>query len=218
MYVPKHFEETRQDVLHALIRAHPLGALVTAGTGGLDANHIPFLLKPAATGPGILHAHVARANPVWRELEAHPQVLVIFQGLEAFITPSWYATKQETGKTVPTWNYAVVHAHGSVRLHPEAEWIRRHVGELTDSQESSRAAPWKVEDAPADFIGKLVGAIVGLEISVERLTGKWKLSQNQAPRDREGVIAGLLKEDNDDAIAMAALVLAAGGELRDKTP
>ena len=202
MYIPKPFEETHEDVLHALIRRHPLGALVTTGAGGLDANHIPFLLKSGASGT-VLHAHVARANPVWRTLESEPRVLVIFQGMDAFITPSWYATKQETGKMVPTWNYAVVHAHGSVRLHPEAEWLRRHVGELTDSREAGRAEPWKVEDAPADFIDKLVGAIVGLEIAVERLTGKWKLSQNQTPRDREGVVAGLAGEPGDDARAMS---------------
>ena len=213
MYVPKSFEETRADVLHALIRAHPLGALVSAGALGLDANHIPFLLKAGETGT-VLHAHVARANPVWRTLESQPRVLVIFQGMEAFITPSWYATKRETGKMVPTWNYAVVHAHGSVRLHPEPEWLRRHVGELTDSQEAGRAEPWKVEDAPADFIDQLVGAIVGLEITVERLTGKWKLSQNQAPRDREGVVAGLAAEDGDDARAMSEWIRQSIGEKR----
>lgn len=202
MYIPKPFEETREDVLHALIRRHPLGALVTAGAGGLDANHIPFLLKAGESGT-VLHAHVARANPVWRTLETDPRVLVIFQGFDAFITPSWYATKKETGRMVPTWNYAVVHAHGQVCLHPEAEWLRRHVGELTDSREAGRAEPWKVEDAPADFIDKLVGAIVGLEIAVLRLTGKWKLSQNQAPRDREGVVSGLAGEPGDDARAMA---------------
>jgi transcriptional regulator len=202
MYVPKPFEEPREDVLHALIRAHPLGALVSAGANGLDANHIPFLLRTGASGT-VLHAHVARANPVWRTLETDPRVLVIFQGMDAFITPSWYATKTETGKMVPTWNYAVVHAHGSVRLHPEPEWLRRHVGELTSSQEAGRPEPWRVEDAPADFIAKLVGAIVGLEIAVERLTGKWKLSQNQTARDREGVVAGLAGEDGDDARAMS---------------
>ena len=211
MYVPKHFEETREDVLHALIRAHPLGALVSAGADGLDANHIPFLLKTGSSGT-VLHAHVARANPVWRTLEAQPRVLVIFQGMEAFITPSWYATKKETGKMVPTWNYAVVHAHGDVRLHPEPEWLRRHVGELTDSQEAGRDEPWKVEDAPADYVDKLVRSIVGLEIAVERLTGKWKLSQNQAPRDREGVVAGLAAEAGDDARAMSAWIRQSLGE------
>ena len=205
MYLPKPFEETREDVLHALIRAHPLGALVSAGAGGLDANHIPFLLKAGAAGT-VLHAHVARANPVWRTLESEPRVLVIFQGMEAFITPSWYPTKKETGKMVPTWNYAVVHAHGSVRLHAEPEWLRRHVSELTGSQEAGRAQPWSVEDAPADFIDRLVGAIVGLEITVERLTGKWKLSQNQGARDREGVVAGLAAESSEDARAMSAWI------------
>jgi len=213
MYLPKPFEETREDVLHALIRAHPLGALVSTGADGLDANHIPFLLKAGDTGT-VLHAHVARANPVWRALESQPRVLVIFQGMEAFITPSWYATKKETGKMVPTWNYAVVHAHGSVRLHPEPEWLRRHVGELTDSQEAGRAEPWKVEDAPADFIDQLVGAIVGLEIAVERLTGKWKLSQNQVAHDREGVVAGLAGENGDDARAMSDWIRQSLGEKR----
>jgi len=213
MYVPRHFEESRPEILHALIRAHPLGALVSVGADGLDANHIPFLLKEGANG-AVLHAHVARANPVWRTLESHPRVLVIFQGMEAFITPSWYATKKETGKMVPTWNYAVVHAHGSVRLHPEPDWLRRHVGELTDSQEAGRTEPWKVEDAPADFIDKLVGAIVGLEIAVERLAGKWKLSQNQVLRDREGVVAGLAGESRDDARAMSDWIRQSIGEKR----
>ncbi len=206
MYQPKHFEETRPEVLHALIRAHPLGALVTTGEQGLDANHIPFLLHVADDGGTVLHAHVARANPVWKELAAKPRVLVIFQGVEQYITPSWYATKRETGRMVPTWNYVVVHAHGSVRLQQDPAWIRRHVGQLSESQEQGRSDPWKVEDAPAEYIDKLVGAIVGMEIPVERLVGKWKVSQNQAPRDQAGVVAGLTALGGDDAAAMAALV------------
>ncbi len=206
MYQPKHFEETRPEILHALIRAHPLGALVTAGEQGLDANHIPFLLHAAEDGGAVLHAHVARANPVWKELAARPQVLVIFQGVEHYITPSWYPTKRETGRMVPTWNYVVVHAHGRVCLQQDPAWLRRHVGQLSESQESGRPEPWKVEDAPAEFIDKLTGAIVGMEIPVERLVGKWKVSQNQAPRDRAGVIAGLSAEAGDDARAMAAWV------------
>src|SRR2546421_3124894 len=165
MYLPTHFEETRTDVLHGLIQAHPLGALVTLTPGGLDANHIPFEVDPAPAPFGTLRGHVARANPVWREFSREVEVLVIFQGPGTYVSPAWYETKQETGKVVPTWNYAVVHAHGALRVIEDRAWLRDFVTALTNRYEATRRDPWQVTDAPADYIDKQLGAIVGLELS-----------------------------------------------------
>jgi transcriptional regulator len=208
MYLPTHFEETRVEVLHDLIRACPLGALVTQTAGGLDANHVPFEIDPDPAPFGTLRGHVARANPVWRE--AAPEVLVIFQGPSAYISPAWYPTKAETGKVVPTWNYAVVHAHGRLRVIDDRAWLRAFVERLTARHEAARPEPWHVTDAPADYIDSMAGAIVGMEIPVARLVGKWKVSQNRGPADREGVVAGLLREGGPAAAAMAELVRRAG--------
>lgn len=204
MYLPRHFEEIRVDVLHGLIRAHPLGALVTTSANGLEANHVPFEIDPDPAPFGTLRAHVARANPVWRE--GAGSALVIFQGPERYVTPSWYRSKQEDGKVVPTWNYAVVHAHGVLRAIDDAAWLRAFVTRLTDRHEGRRAAPWKVTDAPADYVDKLLTAIVGIELPVARLIGKWKVSQNRPAPDRAGVIAGLAADGDDAARAMAAAV------------
>jgi transcriptional regulator len=208
MYVPEHFEETDIGVLHYLIGEHPLGALVTITSPGLDANHIPFLIHPDPAPNGTLHGHVARANPLWREhvQTTNANALVIFQGPQAFVSPSWYATKQETGKVVPTWNYVVVHAHGRLRVIDDPAWVRSHLEELTNTHEGRRAAPWKVTDAPADYIEKMVGAVVGIEIPISRLVGKWKVSQNRPARDRDGVVQGLVREGSPTASAMADLV------------
>lgn len=191
MYLPSHFEETRVDVMRELVRNHALGALVTSGTGGLTANHVPFLLDTEPGPFGTLRAHVARANPVWREFSADVEALVIFQGPQTYITPSWYATKKESGKVVPTYNYMVVHAHGVMRAIDDAVWLREFVGRLTDRMESTRAQPWAVTDAPEAFIAAQLRAIVGIEIKLTRLVGKWKVSQNRNDVDREGVVAGL---------------------------
>src|SRR5215203_308020 len=185
MYLPAHFAETDPAILGALIRAHPLGTWVVPVDGTLVVNHIPFLLRPG----GLLVGHVARANDVWQRLGA--ESVVVFQGPEAYITPSWYASKREHGKVVPTWNYAVVHAHGTPRAIEDPDWLYALVTELTDSQESRRPAPWKVTDAPADYVRATLGAIVGIEIPVTRLVGKWKASQNRSEADRAGVAAGL---------------------------
>jgi transcriptional regulator len=211
MYLPKHFEEARPEVLHALIRARPLAALVTLTAHGLEANHIPFEVDPEPAPLGTLRGHVARANPVWRDFSPGVDVLAIFQGPDAYVSPSWYPSKQDGGKVVPTWNYAVVHACGPLRVIDDANWLRRFVAKLTDRHESQRAAPWKVTDAPADYVEKMVGAIVGIEIPVARLAGKWKLSQNRPARDREGVVQGLLAEDRDVTAAMADMVREVGG-------
>ena len=209
MYTPAHFAETRTDVLHSLIAAHPLGALVTLSTGGLDANHVPFEIATAATDGalGTLRAHVARANPVWHEASRDVEALVIFQGPQTYITPTWYVeTKPAGGKVVPTWNYCVVHAHGPLRVIDDREWLRAQIERLVRRHEARRAEPWAISDAPADFIEKQLAAIVGIEIPIRRLSGKWKVSQNRTAADRAGIVAGLAASDQMEARAMAALV------------
>src|SRR3954468_24224395 len=210
MYQPAHHREDRLEVQQELIRAFPLGTLVTSGPSGLVANHVPFLIDPAASKLGTLKAHLARANPQWRELDPAAEALVIFQGAESYITPSWYETKRETGKVVPTWNYAVVHAYGRIAVKDDEAWLRRHIAELTALNERDRAEPWAVTDAPETFVAAMARAIVGMEIEVARIEGKWKVSQNRPEADRRGVVAGLRAEDSEPARAMAELVEAFG--------
>jgi transcriptional regulator len=198
MYDVPAFREDRIEVMHALIRAHPLATLVTLGAQGLEANHIPFLIDAAPTPWGTLRGHVARANPIWRTYNAEVDVLAVFQGPQGYITPSWYPSKAQHGKVVPTWNYAVVHAHGPLKIMDDAEWLRALVTRLTASQESPRDKPWQVTDAPADYIDTMLKAIVGIEIPVRRLQGKWKMSQNRLLQDRDGVIDAL-EAGGDDA-------------------
>jgi len=206
MYLPSHFEETRTEVMQELIRAHPLGTLVTFGPGGLSANHVPFEFDPHPPPFGTLRAHVARANPVWQEFSKDVEPMVVFQGPQVYITPSWYQTKKESGKVVPTFNYIVVHAYGAMRAIEDTAWLRNFVGKLTDRFESPRDAPWAVTDAPEDFIAMQLRAIVGIEIRLTRLIGKWKASQNRPVADREGVSAGLRESNDAVAQAMAAAV------------
>jgi transcriptional regulator len=212
MYIPKHFDETRVEVLHEFIRARPLGALVTLTPNGLDANHIPFEIDPEPLPFGTLRGHIARANPLWRDFSRDVGVLVIFQGPSEYISPSWYPTKRETAKVVPTWNYAVVHAHGPLQTINDQAWLRGFIEKLTNRHEAGRNEPWKVTDAPADFVDKMLGAIVGIEIPVTRLIGKWKVSQNRPAKDQAGVVEGLLQEGHDSAAAMASLVRQSRGE------
>ena len=206
MYVPKHFEEADIAALYALMRAYPLATLVTLDAEGLTANHIPFFLDANAPPSGRLQAHVARANPVWKSFSSEVETLAIFQGPDAYISPSWYATKQETGKVVPTWNYSVVHAYGTLRVVDDPAWVRTNVENLTVRQEAGFAEPWSVSDAPRDYTEKLIGAIVGIELTITRLVGKRKTSQNQPPANREGVVRGLEGLETDAAQAMAALI------------
>lgn len=206
MYLPAHFEETRIEALHGLIRAHPLGTLITLSPSGLEANHIPFEVDPHPAPFGTLRAHVARANPMWREFSADTGALAVFQGPSAYITPSWYAAKRETGKVVPTYNYAVVHAQGPMRAIEDRDWLRAFVGRLTDRFEAPRKEPWQVTDAPANFVENLLGAIVGLEIPIVRISGKWKMSQNRPATDLAGIVDGLRETGDADRQAVAEQV------------
>lgn len=195
MYLPAHFEEQRPEVLRQLIDRHPLGLLITQGGGGLCADPVPFLFDPDSGPRGTLRAHVARANPVWREARRHVDTLVVFQGPQAYISPGWYAAKAEHGKVVPTWNYVMVQARGQLRVIEDAAWLHALVSRLTTRHESGLAKPWQVGDAPADYIEAMLRAIVGIEIELTELTGKWKVSQNRSAADREGVAQALEATD-----------------------
>ena len=207
MYLPAHFDEKRLDVLHAFVTAHPFGLLVTEGADGPVANAVPFILDPGgAGGLGTLHAHVARANPVWRDLASANRALVVFQGPQAYVSPGWYPSKAEHGKVVPTWNYILVQARGTLRAVDDAAWLRAFVTRLTERHEAPRARPWAVGDAPADFVDTMLRAIVGIEIELTALTGKWKVSQNRSAADRDGTVRGLEDVGDDNARLMAAQV------------
>lgn len=206
MYVPSHFAETRTEVMHELIRSHAMGTLVTLDDGGLNANHVPFEIVAGEGEFGVLRAHVARANPVWKNFSATVDAMVVFQGPQAYITPSWYETKKTDGRVVPTYNYISVHAYGAMRAIENAAWLREFVGRLTDRYEATRPAPWAVDDAPAEYVDKLLHAIVGIEIPIKRLVGKWKVSQNRPAVDRARVVAGLTESGSDEALAMAKAV------------
>lgn len=205
MYQVGAFREERIDVMHALMRNHPLATLVTVNDGIPDANHLPLLIDPEPLPYGTLRGHVARANPVWQQAGSQ-EVLAIFQGPQAYVTPSWYPSKRETGQVVPTWNYAVVHAHGPLVVHDDREWLRGLVTRLTDHQEAGLPQPWRVADAPADYLERMLAAIVGIEIPLTRLSGKWKTSQNRSAADRAGVAEGLVLKGDAQAQAMAELV------------
>jgi len=209
MYLPAHFREERIEALHGFIRRHGFATLVTLRADGLAADHLPLLLDPAAGPWGTLRGHVARANPLWQAHRPDAEVLAIFHGPHAYVTPSWYATKAESGKVVPTWNYAAVHARGSLRTIDDADWLRRLVTELTEVHEAAFERPWHVSDAPAEFIDSMLKAIVGIEIPISRLEGKWKVSQNRPAADRSGVQAGLRSGGSAAGAALADLVAAA---------
>lgn len=207
MYLPPQFAETDETVLRALIAAHPLGLLISSSPSGTLANPLPFLVA-VSDGVTTLRAHMSKANEQWRHIRDGADVLVVFQGVDTYVTPSWYAAKQEHGKVVPTWNYAMVQAHGAARIDDSPEWLGQQVGELTDRHETDRAAPWRVSDAPEAFVAAQLRGIVGIEIAVTELTGKWKVSQNRQEADRRGVHAGLTEDGKD---RMAELVARYGG-------
>jgi transcriptional regulator len=209
MYQPAHFREDRLDVQHDLIRTHPLGLLVSAGAGGLAANPIPFVLDAGEKGLGTLMCHVARANPLWSDLAGIEECLVVFQGPDAYVTPSWYPTKRDTGRVVPTWNYAAVHVWGRPEVRQDASWLRRQLDALTGQQERHFPEPWKVSDAPEPYVEAQIRGIVGIEIPIARIEGKWKVSQNRGAADRAGVVSGL-RASGDAARAMAQLIVSRG--------
>ena len=207
MYQPAHFVESRPEVLRRLVHEHPFGLLVTQAAQGITANSLPFFLDDdPAGGPGVLRAHVARANPVWREARTDVESLVVFQGAQGYVSPAWYPSKAEHGKVVPTWNYVIVQGRGTVRFIDDPEWLRAFVARLTDRHEGERAArdggaAWAVTDAPPDYVETMLRAIVGVEVVLSSLVGKWKVSQNRPAADRAGVVAGLTREGGDPALA-----------------
>lgn len=207
MYVPAHFDESRTEVLHDLIRQHPFGMLVTHGAGGLDANHLPFELDPGHGERGVLNAHVARANPVWQDVSDGDEVLVVFRAADAYVSPNWYPSKHESHKQVPTWNYMVVHAYGRIAIRDDERFVRGLVARLTRTHEASQPAPWKMTDSPADFIDTMLRAVVGLEIEITRLVGKVKLSQNKDVRDLRSA-GETLKVQGNSVIGDAMLACA----------
>ena len=203
MYLPAHFAEPRVEVLHDALRTAGLVTLVTSGANGLDASHVPMLLDREPGPLGRLLGHVARANPLWHSTPSDSAALAIFLGPDAYVTPSWYPSKGETGRVVPTWNYLAIHAHGTVRFFQDRERLLDLVTRLTDRQEQARPHPWKVSDAPEDYVDGLLKGIVGVEMTITRLEGKWKASQNRSSADRRGVAQGLRGEGRE---AMARLV------------
>lgn len=208
MYVPSQFEQNNLETLHALMRAHPLATWVTRSDADIIVNHIPFFLDRQQGEFGTLRAHVARANPVWKTCSSHESV-VIFHGPQSYISPSWYPAKRESGRVVPAWNYVVVHAHGTAKIYEDRIWLLRNVSELSDAQEHERADPWRVSDAPGEYIDRLLGAIVGIEIPIARLVGKWKASQHRPPAETAKVIDELHAQNDSVASAMAAVMHAA---------
>lgn len=202
MYIPAHFESPDREATHQLMKDYPLATLVTMGVNGMEANHIPLHFSTEPLSPGTLRGHVARANPMWRHLVPEVEVLAIFHGPEAYISPSWYASKKRDGKVVPTWNYAVVHAYGKLQIKDDPVWLREQLETLTAAHESNLPQPWAVGDAPADYIGNLLKAVVGIEIQVTRLQGKWKMSQNQPPENRMGVVKALEQSGQGDVAGL----------------
>ncbi len=206
MYIPKQFEEPRVDVIHGLIRAKPLATVVTLSTSGLSANHIPLYLSESPLPFGALRGHVARANPIVNDLRNNIESLAVFHGPKVYISPSWYATKKESGKVVPTWNYVVAHAYGVLRVVDNPAWLLEQLEDLTSHNEASFSEPWTVSDLPQEYIEKMIAGIVGIEMVITKLLGKWKVSQNQPPHNQASVAAGLRASGLSDAVAMASLV------------
>jgi transcriptional regulator len=206
MYIPRHNEEKRVSVMQALIISQPLGTLVTLGPSGLFASHIPMILEADGSEFGVLKGHISRANPQWRDLVPTVDALAIFTGHQHYITPTWYPGTKEHGKEVPTWNYVVVHAYGPLNIIQDEHWLLTNVEKLTNIHEAASPSPWKVSDAPQDFIKSQLKGIIGLELPVQRLEGKWKVSQNRTERDRAGVVDGLATLNTPESLAMKALV------------
>lgn len=209
MYIPAHFDEPRSEVLHELIRRYPLGMLVTHGRAGLDANHLPFHLKTGDSGKGILQAHCARANPLWHQVSDGDEVLVVFRAGDAYISPNWYPSKHEFHRQVPTWNYLVAHAHGRMTIRDDKRYARGVVANLTRTHEAAQPAPWKMAESAPDFIDGMLDQIVGIEIEIVRLEGKFKLSQNRDAQDRKGA-GNALNARGETVVGEAMLAVGKG--------
>jgi transcriptional regulator len=206
MYIPRHNEEKRVSVMHALIVSQPLGTLVTLGASGLFASHIPMILEDDGSEFGVLKGHISRANTQWRDFVPTVDALAIFAGHQHYITPTWYPGTYEHGKEVPTWNYVVVHAYGPLKVIQDEQWLLTNVEKLTNIHEARSPVPWKVSDAPEDYIKSQLKGIVGLELPIHKLEGKWKVSQNRTEEERDGVVKGLAKLNTPESLAMKALV------------
>jgi len=206
MYVPAQFKEDRVPVLHDAIRKYGFGTLVTSSEQELEASHLPLLLDAEPAPLGTVLGHVARANPQWQRVKPDFQALAIFLGPNTYITPSWYPTKQQNGKVVPTWNYLAIHAYGTISFFDDPGALRAHVGRMTDTHEAPRAAPWAVSDAPADYVDQMLRAIVGFKLRITRLEGKWKMSQNRPEQDVSGVLEGLTRENGEGHEPVADII------------
>lgn len=206
MYQPKHFEESRPEILHGILREHPFATLVTQSDAGPEVNHLPFVFDAAAGPHGTLRGHVARANRIWQTTRPGSEAIAVFQAAQHYISPNWYPGKAADPRVVPTWNYAVVHVHGPITFIEDKAWLHALVTALTDQHEAGRPDRWQVSDAPAEYLEKMLGAIVGIEIPVTRLVGKVKASQNRGASDREGVVRGLGGESGEAASAMSRWV------------
>ncbi len=206
MYLRTLFEEKRREVLEDLIATHPLGAVTTIRPHGVEVDHLPFRLYPDADSCGVLRCHVARGNTLWQSISADEEVLVVFQGPNAYISPSWSPGRRRHGKTAPSWNYAVVHAYGIAHPVEDQEWLKTHLEDLAAMQEAHRPEPWKLSEAPPEFVDQLLNHIVGIEIRLTRMVGKWFVSQQRSPSDRTGVVEGLRQEQTDAARAVARMI------------
>lgn len=206
MYLPRHFQESNIATLHEFLQRHPLATLIRSGADGPHADHVPLLLDPKSGALGTLKGHVARTNPLWREAGALASVLAVFQDAGCYVSPSWYPSKRVTGKVVPTWNYIAVHVHGGLEVHDDAEWLRRFLTDLTRMHESGRPEPWTLTDAPADYIEAQLRHLVGIELRIERIVGKYKLSQNRSAADADGVARGLRELATPCACEMARMI------------
>jgi transcriptional regulator len=206
MYIPKMYEENRVPVLHEFLESNPFASLITMTASGLFASHIPMVLERDGSELGRLKCHVSRANHQWKEFSREIEALAIFKGADHYITPTWYVEKQETGKVVPTWNYEVVHVYGKLQVMQDHDTLMAHLNSLTNIHEAASPEPWKVSDAPEDYIETMAKGIVGLEFSISRLEGKWKVSQNRHERDYEGILKGLDELNTEASKAMKKLV------------
>jgi transcriptional regulator len=216
MYQPEHFKSEDIGQMHALMRARPFATLVSSGSLGLFATHLPTVLKSEGQF-GVIECHLARANPHWKDLATGAEALMIFHGPEGYVTPNWYPSKHDAQKAVPTWNYATVHAYGRPAIMKDGDWKRRHVSELTDQQEAiealrTGARAWALSDAPEDYVQVMLRGIVGFRFEISRIEGKWKMSQNRETRDRDGVIDGLKDRAQGEDLVLAELVETLGGK------